>query len=94
METKVLAAIMKLQAAQIMLSNEGIHSTLTTHIKKHGSIELTTYCTSGSKSATAIQILEAYKFEGAEFKADTYHEGTPDEFNSYTLFAFISDIED
>lgn len=94
METKVLAAIMKLQAAQIMLSNEGIHSTLTTHIKKHGSIELTTYCKGGSKSATAIQILEAYNFKGAEFKADTYHEGTPDEFNSYTLFAFISDIED
>lgn len=94
METKVLSAIMKLQAAQIMLSNEGIHSSLTTHIKKHGSIELTTYCTSGSQSATAIQILEAYNFNGAEFKSDTYHEGTPDEFNSYTLFAFISNLED
>ena len=28
METKVLSAIMKMQAAQIILSNEGIHTTI------------------------------------------------------------------
>lgn len=94
METKVLAAIMKLQAAQIMLSNEGIHTTLTTHVKKHGSIELTAFCSGGSKAATAIEILAAYNFKGTEFKEETYHEGTPEEFHSYTLLAFLSNIED
>lgn len=94
METKVLAAIMKLQAAQIMLSNEGIHATLSTHISKHGNMELTAYSSDACKAAAAIQILDSYKFKGAEFKAQTYHEGTPDEFSSYSLEAFISDIED
>lgn len=94
METKVLSAIMKLQAAQIMLSNEGIHSTMETHITKYGNIELTAYTNDESKGAAACQILDAYTFNGAKFNSDTYHKGEPNEFTSYSLSAFISDIED
>lgn len=94
METKVLAAIMKLQAAQIMLSNEGLFNDLTTHITENGSLELTAYTHNPSEAATAIQILNTYTFEGAEFNETNFAKGTTREFTSYTLKAFISNIED
>ena len=94
METKVLSAIMKLQAAQIMLSNEGIHATIETHVTKYGSIELTAYTKDESKGAVACQILDAYTFLGAKFNSETYHNGEPNEFTSYSLLAYISEIQD
>ena len=94
METKVLASIMKLQAAQIMLSNEGIFNELTTSCKEHGSLELTAYTYDPSEAAAAIQILNTYTFEGAKFEEQNYAKGTTKEFTTYSLKAYISNIED
>lgn len=94
METKVLAAIMKLQAAQIMLSNEGIFTELTTSCKEHGSLELTAYTYNPSEAATAIQILNTYSFEGAKFEKTNFAKGTTKEFTTYVLKAYLIDIED
>ena len=94
MKKKVLAAIMKLQAAQIMLSNEGIQNTLSTHVTEHGNLELTAIVNGPSEASTAIQILDTYSFAGAEFQKTTIYEGTPKEFTVYVLLAYISKIED
>lgn len=94
METKVLSAIMKFQAAQIMLSNEGIYNQVSTHITESGNLEIIAYTHDPSEAATAIQILNTYTIEGAEFTEDIYHEGMPNEFKTHTLRAFISDLED
>ena len=94
METKVLAAIMKLQAAQIMLSNEGIFNELTTNCKEHGSLELTAYTYNPSEAAAAIQILNTYTVEGAEFRENSFAKGTSDSFTTYSLNAYISNLED
>lgn len=94
METKVLAAIMKLQAAQIMISNEGIHNTLTTDCSEHGSLELSVYTHNETEAANAIQILNTYTFTGAEFEEEHYAKGTTDEFACYSLKAYLSRLED
>lgn len=94
METKVLSAIMKLQAAQIMLSNEGIFNTLETHCTDHGSLELTAYTYNPSEAATAIQILDTYTPKGFQFVEQTNRKGNPNEFTTYSLRAYISNLED
>lgn len=94
METKVLSAIMKLQAAQIMLSNEGLYNSLNTDVTEYGSLKLSVYVRKPNEAAAAIQILNSYTFDGAELKENVFDVGTPDEFTTYTLFAFISKIQD
>lgn len=94
METKVLSAIMKFQAAQIMLSTEGIYNNVSTHITDCGNLEISAYTHNPSEEATVIQILNTYTIGGAEVKEETYRKGKPDEFKTFTLRAFISDIED
>lgn len=94
METKVLSAIMKLQAAQIMLSNEGIHTDLSLNCVEHGSIELTAYTRNKEEVETAVGILCAYDFEGASRHLKHFDEGLPTAFTSCTLKAYLSNIKD
>lgn len=94
METKVLSAIMKFQAAQIMLSTEGIYNNLSTNITEHGNLELIAYTHNPSERATATQILNTYTFKGAKLSVAHFAKGTTDAFTSYILKAYISDIED
>lgn len=93
MDTKVLSAIMKLQAAQIMLSNEGLHTRLQTNCVEHGSIELTAYVHSQEEKEIAAGILSAYDFEGATQEIRVLDEGLPTEFTSCRLSAYLSDIK-
>lgn len=93
MEAKVLAAIMKLQAAQIMLSNEGIHNDLSTNYTEFGGIELTAFVHNTTEEKIASDILEAYDFEGADIYRTTHDENMATEFKTYKIAAFISDIK-
>lgn len=85
---------MKFQAAQIMLSNEGIYNNVCTHCMDNGNLEITAYTHTPSEAATAIQILNTYTVAGAEFMEETYRKGKPNEFKTYSLRVFISDLED
>lgn len=93
METKVLSAIMKLQAAQIMLSNEGLLTCLQTNCVKHGSIELTVYVHSQEEKEIAVGILSAYDFEGATREIKVLDEGLATEFTTCKLSAYLSNIK-
>lgn len=93
METKVLAAIMKMQAAQIMLSNEGIHTDLTTDCKKYGSIQLNAFVHNQKEKETAVGILSAYDFEGARRELTIHDECLPTEFTICRLKAYLLDIK-
>lgn len=93
METKVLSAIMKLQAAQIMLSNEGLHTNLSTNCVEHGSIELTVFTHNKKETEVAVGILCAYDFEGASRQLIHHDEGKETAFTSCTLKAYISNIK-
>lgn len=92
METKVLSAIMKLQAAQIMLSNEGIHNLLTTCLSEHGGIELSAFAHTDEERKKVLEIMNTYTFKGAELDTRDFNEGTPNFFTSHVLHAFLSDI--
>lgn len=93
METKVLEAIMKLQAAQIMLSNEGLHTNLTTNCIDHGSIELDVFAHTPEQEKIASDILCTYDFAGAIHESKEFAKGTTDGFTSYTLKAYLSNIK-
>lgn len=93
METKVLSAIMKLQAAQIMLSNEGIHTSLQTNCVEYGSIELIAYVDTQKEKEIAVNILCAYDFEGATRELKVLYKGLPTEFTTCKLQAYLSDIK-
>lgn len=89
METKVLANIMKLQAAQIMLSNECIHTNLSTDCEEYGSIELTAFVHNTTEEEKANDILNAYKFQGADIYSTVHDENTDSEFKTYKLLAYL-----
>ena len=93
METKVLSAIMKLQAAQIMLSNEGIHTDLQTNCIENGSIALTAYVHSQEEKEIVDGILCTYDFEGASHMSKILDEGLPTEFIVCRLEAYLSNIK-
>ena len=93
METKVLSAIMKLQAAQIMLSNEGLHTNLQTNCIEYGSIELTVFVHTQKDKETACGILCAYDFEGATREIKVINEGLATEFTTCQFSAYLSDIK-
>lgn len=93
METKVLSAIMKLQAAQIMLSNEGLLTCLQTNCIEHGSIELSVYVHSLEEKEIAVGILSAYDFEGATRVIKVLDEGLATEFTACRVSAYLSDIK-
>lgn len=93
METKVLEAIMKLQAAQIMLSNEGLHTNLSTNCIEYGSIQLDVFVRTQKERETAVGILCAYDFEGSTREIRNHDEGLPSEFTTCTLRAYLSDIK-
>lgn len=93
METKVLSAIMKLQAAQIMLSNEGLHTNLQTNCIEYGSIELTVFVRTEKEKETACSILWAYDFEGATREIKVLDEGLATEFTTCKLQAYLSNIK-
>lgn len=93
MKAKVLEAIMKLQAAQIMCSNEGLHTNLTTHCIDHGSIGLDVYANTPEEEKTASDILCAYDFAGAIRESKGFAKGTTDGFTCYTLEAYLSKIK-
>lgn len=93
METKVLSAIMKMQAAQIMLSNEGIHTNLNTNCIDHGSIELDAFTHTPEEEKIASDILDTYNFAGAIRESRGFARGTTDAFITYTLKAYLSDIK-
>lgn len=93
METKVLKAIMKLQAAQIMLSNEGIHTNLDTNCKKYGSIDLTAFVHTQKEKDIAVGILSAYDFEGATREIKVLDEGLATEFTTCKLSAYLTIIK-
>lgn len=93
METKVLSAIMKLQAAQIMLSSEGLHTNITTNCIDHGSIELDAFTHTSEEENTVKDLLEQYKFEGAIIETRRHDVGTPQEFATFTLKAYLSNIK-
>lgn len=93
METKVLSAIMKMQAAQIMLSNEGIHTNLQTNCIEYGSIELTAFVRTRKEKELAVVILRQYDFVGATYELKVLDEGLPTEFTTCKLQAYLSDIK-
>lgn len=93
METKVLSALMKLQAAQIMLSNEGIHTNLTTNCINHGNIALDAFAHTPKEEKTVSDILSTYDFKGAVRESRGFAKGTSDGFTTYTLKAYLSDIK-
>lgn len=93
METKVLSAIMKLQAAQIMCSNEGLHTNLQTNCVEYGSIELTVFVNTQKEKETAVGILCAYDFEGATREIRVLDEGLATEFTTCKLSAYLSNIK-
>lgn len=93
METKVLSAIMKLQAAQIMLSNEGLHTNLSTNCIEYGTIQLDVFVHTQKEKETAVGILCAYDFEGSTREMRIHDEGLPTEFTTCTLKAYLSDIK-
>lgn len=93
MDTKVLAAIMKLQAAQIMLSNEGLHTNLQTNCVEYGSIELTVFVRTQKEKETAVGILRAYDFEGATLELEVLDKGLATEFTTCRLMAYLSSIK-
>lgn len=93
METKVLSAIMKLQAAQIMCSNEGLHTCLQTNCIEYGSIELTVYVDTQKEKEIAVSILRSYDFEGATLKLKVLDKGLTTEFTTCKLNAYLSDIK-
>lgn len=94
METKVLSAIMKLQACQLMLADVAGHTDLTINNQEHGSLSLTAYVDDGADAREVIKIINAYTFKGAEFRKQHYAGGTTDAFTTYELHAYISDLED
>lgn len=94
METKVLSAIMKMQAAQIMLSNAGIFCNVSIDNSSHGSLEITAYSHNESEAAAATRILETYTLKGAKLTETKYCEGTSNEFTSHMLHVYISKLED
>lgn len=93
METKVLEAIMKLQAAQIMCSNEGLHTCLQTNCIEHGSIDLTVFVDTQKEKEIAVGILSAYDFEGATRELKVLDKGLATEFTTCKLSAYLSDIK-
>lgn len=93
METKVLSAIMKMQAAQIMLSNEGITTELTTDCKKYGSITLNAFVHNSTEEIIARDILQSYKFAGSDLDSTTHNKNTEKEFRVYTINSYISRIK-
>lgn len=93
METKVLSAIMKLQAAQIMLSNEGLHTDLQTNCIEYGCIDLTVFVHTQKEKDTACGILRAYDFEGAILKIKVHDEGLATEFTTCQLSAYLCCIK-
>lgn len=84
---------MKMQAAQIMLSNEGLHTNLSTNCIDHGSIELDAFTHTPEEEKTANEMLEQYKFEGAIIETHHHDKGLPTEFKTFTLKAYLSDIK-
>lgn len=94
METKVLSAIMKLQAAQIMLADVFAQTHLTINNKEYGSLELTAYVNDEADPCEVIQILNAYTFKGAEFIEQHLEVDGIGGFTAYKLHAYISDLED
>lgn len=93
MKTKVLEAIMKLQSAQIMLSNEGLHTNLQTNCVEYGSIDLTVFVRTQKEKETAVGILCAYDFEGATREIKVLDEGLPTEFTTCKLSAYLTNIK-
>lgn len=93
MKTKVLEAIMKLQAAQIMLSNEGLHTNLTINCIEYGSIQLNVFTHTQKEKETAVGILCAYDFEGATRELMIHDEGLPTEFTTCKIVAYLSNIK-
>lgn len=93
METKVLSAIMKLQAAQIILSNEGLHTNLTTNCVDHGNITLDVFTYTPEEEKTASDILCSYDFVGAIRETRGFAKGTTNGFTTYTLKAYLSNIK-
>ena len=93
METKVLSAIMKLQGAQIMLSNEGLHTNLSTNCIEHGSIELDAFTHNLKEEQAAHDILDEYDFVGATRQTIRHEVGTSQEFATISLRAYLSDIK-
>lgn len=93
METRVLSAIMKLQAAQIMLSNEGLHTNLTTDCTEYGSIQLDVFTHNQKEKEIAVGILCAYDFEGATRELTIHDEGLPSEFTTCKILAYLSNIK-
>lgn len=93
METKVLSAIMKLQAAQIMLSSEGLHTDLNTNCIEHGSISLTVFTHNEKETEVAVGILSSYDFEGASREVNVLDKGKLTEFTSCRLQAYLSKIK-
>ena len=84
---------MKLQAAQIMCSNEGLHTNLQTNCIKYGSIELTVFVKTRKEKELAVCILRSYDFEGATYEIRVHDEGLPTEFTTCKLSAYLSDIK-
>lgn len=84
---------MKLQAAQIMLSNEGLHTNLSTNCIDHGSISLDVFAHTPEEEKTASDILCSYDFVGAIRESRGFAKGTTDGFTTYTLKAYLCDIK-
>lgn len=93
METKVLAAIMKLQAAQIMLSNEGIHTNLQTDCAEFGSIDLTAFVHTKKEKELAAVILRQYEFAGATYELKVLDKGLATEFTTCRLSAYVHNVK-
>ncbi len=94
METKVLSAIMSLQGAQIMLSNYGIHTALTTNCVKHGSIDLTAFTHNATEDKIVSEYLSAYEPVGFKMEHHKHDQGKETEFDTFTLMAYMTDLKD
>ena len=94
METKVLATIMKLQAAQVMLSTYGISTYFTTLCIKHGNLELTAFTHNDTEDKIASEILEAYESEEIKKTYRKHNEGTDEEFRAFTLKVYMTNLTD
>lgn len=94
METKVLKVLMKLQSCQILLSEKGIHTHLSTNCNEHGCLELTAYTHNEKEEIAARAILNEYKEKDTEININRFAAGTTEPFTSNNICCYISELQD
>lgn len=81
-----------MQQAQILLSDKGIHTNLSTNCKEHGNLELTAYTHNKAEEKAARVILTEYKEKDIEININSFAAGTSEPFSTYSIRCYISDL--